>query len=66
MVCILALYHSGGGQGDGSLVTFALDIGITQGTVLCVDTSVPLCYTNQGDAICQDRHERKAKAEFIV
>ncbi len=39
---------------------------VAQGTVLRVDTSDPLCYTNQGDAICRDRHERKAKAEFIM
>ncbi len=40
--------------------------GPTQGTVLCVDDFSLLCYNQIGDAICQDRRDRKAKAESTM
>ena len=32
-----------------------------QGTVLCVDTEAIFRYDNQGDMLCQDRHEGKSE-----
>ena len=39
---------------------------VAQGTVLCVDTGLSFCYNQTGDVRCQDRHERKAKAKYIM